>query len=509
MMKGKIWIYGLPFLCVVLLVFSTIVVGYAESSSVTPPDSYFDNVNKEIAQWDALGEGYESIFSNWFVGGVRLFGWEKLPLRRLSAQSGIVYYNYVDFMTFILPKNHKAGTLSFNVWGHSDVWQSSKVQFITSVGEFESGVVGTNRGESVWSIQYEYKPVYGPAASVSIPVSEDVRFIWIYTENAEIAITDILFVEQDILPEEDRGSEEETDKDGNIDVLESASRDDTVYVNEKFGFSITASKNWQKEDDPDVLLLLREINTSSAFWVMARQVSETSDLAQFVQETEKTLGYEVLSERNVVIDSVAGIEKVYRFAGDSILMRLKMVYLKKGQIVYALVGGTWEPLFPDMEADFDSIISSFAFIDSVTYDTADIDIPMLSSSGITFASSVRGRRDLTRRPGSIFVQREVVHAYTEISNFRIWRDEDSQFIASLSTEIKVMDEANNVIFKNQQEYGRIFSDLSEIPAYVYFDFVIQLEENIPPGRYKVEIQVRDNVSQQSVPVYGWFNVSKG
>lgn len=515
MMKGRSQTYVLVMLCMLWLILVVVSTGgLAETWSVSPPEDYFDSVSKEITQWDTLGEAYEKIFSSWFAGEVRIYGWESLPQRRPSVQTGNVYYNYVDFMTFVFPKGHEPGVLSFNVWGHSNAWESAEVYFTTSEGEVKSDIIGMTRGESVWSIRKEYKPIYGPCAPVYIPVSEDTRFIWIYTENPEIAISDICFIEHDI---QSKGSEigipsgEEAPKEDGADseVPQSVSDDVGVtYVNEKFGFSVTAPENWQKEDDPDVLLLLRETRTSSAFWVMARQVSEDSDLAQFIRETERTLGYEVMSARDIVIDSISGVEKLYRFVGDNILMKLKMVYVKKGQIVYALVGGTWDLLFPEFETEFDAMISSFAFVDGATNDMTDIDIPLLSTSGITFASSVRGRRDFTRRPGSIFAQGETIHVYTEVSSFRVWRGEDSRLVASISAELKVMDQDDNVVFEDQQEYRTVFADLSAIPAYSFFHFEVLLGEEIPAGRYKVEIQVRDDVSQQTVPVYGWFYVSK-
>jgi hypothetical protein len=377
-----------------LVVMASSIGAVAETRSMNPPDDYFSSVNKEISQWDDLGEAYVRMFPGWFSGIVRIYGWDRVPLRRPSMQTGTVYYNYVDFMTFVFPKDHESGVLSFNVWGHSSKWESTEVHFMTSEGEVKSDMIGMTRGESVWSIQQEYKPIYGPCSPVYIPVSKDTRFVWIYTDNPEIALSDISFVAYDI-----HSTTGESVSPSQEDVFENSSSDseapeidagDTgaTYVNEKFGFSITAPENWQKEDDPDVLLLLRETKTSSAFWVMARQVAENSDLAQFIAETERTLGYEVISSKEIVIDSLPAVEKLYRFAGDNILMRLKMVYVKKDQIVYALVGGTWDLLFPEFEVQFDSMISSFAFVEATIRDTPDIDIPLLSSSGMTFASSV-------------------------------------------------------------------------------------------------------------------------
>jgi hypothetical protein len=127
---------------------------------------------------------------------------------------------------------------------------------------------------------------------------------------------------------------------------------------------------------------------------------------------------------------------------------------------------------------------------------------------MTFASSVRGRRDFTRRPGAIFAQGETIHVYTEVSSFRVWRGEDLRLVASISAELKVMDQDDNIVFEDQQEYRTVFAELSVVPAYSFFHFGILLEQGVPAGRYKVEIQVRDNVSQQTVPIYGWFYVSK-
>jgi 2-isopropylmalate synthase len=52
------------------------------------------------------------------------------------------------------------------------------------------------------------------------------------------------------------------------------------------------------------------------------------------------------------------------------------------------------------------------------------------------------------------------------------------------------------------------ADVSAVPAYSFFHFEAPLGHGIPAGRYKVEMQIRDNVSQQTVPIYGWFYVSK-
>lgn len=525
-MKSKTRINWFVVLGVVWLVFTLSSIGFAQTGTVSPPQDYFNSVDKEIAQWDMLGEAYENIFSSWFSGNVRIFGWDNLPQRRPSMETGNVYYNYVDFMTFIFPKDHRPGVLSFNVWGHSNAWESMEVSFITSQGEVKSGIIGDVRGEYVWSIQKEYKPISGPSAPVYISVSEDTRFIWIYADNKEIAISDIHFIEHEIKiepppeieeelsPEDDEEDESPDDKRDDLldevpgEVPDVPEAPGVTYVNENFGFAVTAPENWQQEDDPDVLLLLREARTSSAFWIMARQVSDTSDLQQFIRDTERALGYEILGSRDVVIDGVPGIEKLYRFVGGNILMKLKMVYLKKGQIVYALVGGTWELLFPEFEPEFDAIIHSFTFLDVSRSDTSDIDIPLLSTSGLTFASSVRGRRDFTRRPGAIFAQGETIHVYTEVSSFRVWRGEDLRLVASISAELRVINQNEDVVFEDEQEFRTVFADISAIPAYVFFHFEIDFEEQIPAGRYRVEILVRDNVSQQTVPVYGWFYVSK-
>ncbi len=475
-------------------------------------ERFYSDLQREISMWDDLGRTYENMHSSYFSNGIRIWGYRRIPYDRVGNKTGIVYYEYTDPLVFIFSRGMDEGILSLSLWGYSREWEESEFQVITSQGESISVSIKDDFVEEAGYLM----SVYGPAATIKIDIHKNTRYVWLRSDNPNLLVSDIAFHErasiqtdqkkEGDLPSVDRYVLKEGDPEEDS-VEAPAYKRGVTYVNERFNFSITSIHDWKQEADPEVLLLLREPETLSAFWITAHQVGAQVSLEQFISAAERDMGYDMLDSTSISTEHWDGIKRTYEYGGANISMRINMAYIMGSNKVYVLVSGTADDHSREIESQFDWMVDTFKLLDTKDPDSSSIDVPNLSHSGLVFASSFKGKRDFTNRPGAIFISGENIHVYTEISNFRAWRDENDQIMTSLSAVLKVYNEDEALIHEDEQQLRTVYNNSAALPRYTYFHFMIDTENWTDSGRFRVELTARDNISQQAVPCIGWFYIS--